>query len=69
MMQVSDALNVVAAEKTQELETRRVEDVVAIMDPALLRLALMNLVQNAIRYGPAGKAIRLSAAVVRRARA
>lgn len=62
IVQVSDSLNVVAAERAQDLDTREVEDVTAIMDPALVRLALMNLVQNAIRYGPPGRPIRLSAA-------
>lgn len=63
LMAVSDSLEVLAAEKDQRLVTN-VEDVAAVIDPALLRLALINLVQNAIRYSPAGKPIRLSATAV-----
>jgi P-type Mg2+ transporter len=61
LVEVSDSLSVVAAEKNQRLGTHEVQDVTAVMDPALLRLALINLIQNAIRHSPAGKPIRLSA--------
>jgi Mg2+-importing ATPase len=60
--QVTDLLSVVAEEKGQSFEVNEVQDVFAVMDSELLRLALMNLVQNAIRYGPPGKPIRLCAA-------
>jgi Mg2+-importing ATPase len=58
---VADSLSVVAAEKAQRLETQGVLELTAVADDALLRLALMNLVQNAIRYSPRGKEIRLRA--------
>jgi len=60
--QVTDLLSVVAEEKGQSFDVEEVEDVFAVMDAELLHLALMNLVQNAIRYGPPGKPIRLRAA-------
>jgi P-type Mg2+ transporter len=59
--QVTDLLGVVAEEKGQRLEIEEVQDVTAVMDSGLLRLALMNLVQNAIRYSPAATPIRLRA--------
>src|ERR1022692_3789487 len=37
------------------------DHLLAVFDPALLRLALLNLTQNAIRYSPAGKPITLRA--------
>jgi P-type Mg2+ transporter len=60
--QVTDLLSVVAEEKGQSFDLGEVEDVFAVMDSELLRLALMNLVQNAIRYSPPAKPIRLRAA-------
>jgi P-type Mg2+ transporter len=59
--QVTDLLGVVAEEKGQRLEVTEVQDVTAVMDSGLLRLALMNLVQNAIRYSPPNRPIQLRA--------
>jgi len=50
--EVIDVLGRVAEEKQQRLQVECAEHVLAVFDPALLRLALMNLVQNAIRYSP-----------------
>ncbi len=61
MLEVADSLSVLATEKSQRIEIHEVQDVTALADDALLRLALMNLVQNAIRYSPPGKNIRLRA--------
>jgi signal transduction histidine kinase len=58
---VNDALSLVAGEKQQQLQTECPDHLLAVFDPALLRLALMNLTQNAIRYSPAGKPIKLRA--------
>jgi P-type Mg2+ transporter len=62
VLAVADSLRVLAEEKSQSIEMREVEDVTAVADEALLRLALMNLIQNAIRYSPCGTTIRLRAA-------
>ncbi len=62
LTEVSDSLGLVAEEKQQRIEVDCPDHLLAVFDPALLRLALMNLTQNAIRYSPAGKPIRLRAA-------
>jgi signal transduction histidine kinase len=59
LVEVNDALSLVAEEKQQQLQTECPDHLLAVFDPALLRLALMNLTQNAIRYSPAGKTIKL----------
>ena len=52
LLEVSDALGLVAEEKQQRIQVDCERDVVAEFDAGLLRLALMNLAQNAIRYSP-----------------
>jgi signal transduction histidine kinase len=61
LVEVNDSLSLVAEEKQQQLQTECPDHLLAVFDPALLRLALMNLTQNAIRYSPAGKTIKLRA--------
>jgi signal transduction histidine kinase len=61
LVEVNEALSLVAEEKQQQLQTECPDHLLAVYDPALLRLALMNLTQNAIRYSPAGKSIKLRA--------
>ena len=55
--EVSEVLGRVAEEKQQVLQVDCADHLLAVFDPALLRLALMNLVQNAIRYSPTSKSI------------
>jgi signal transduction histidine kinase len=64
LLEVSETLSLVAEEKQQRLLVTCADALPAVFDPALLRLALMNLTQNAIRYSPAGKSIILRAAAV-----
>ena len=61
LVEVSDALALVAEEKQQRLELDCPDHLLGVFDPALLRLALLNLVQNAIRYSPPAKPISLRA--------
>jgi signal transduction histidine kinase len=61
LVEVNESLSLVAGEKQQQLKTECPDHLLAVFDPALLRLALLNLTQNAIRYSPAGKPINLRA--------
>jgi heavy metal sensor kinase len=56
--EVRDTLLILAEEKKQRIEVIA-EQVVIAVDPELLRLALLNLVQNAIRYSEERTVIRL----------
>jgi signal transduction histidine kinase len=61
LTEVSDALAQVAEEKQQQIAIDCPEHLLGVFDPALLRLALMNLIQNAIRFSPPAKPITLRA--------
>jgi signal transduction histidine kinase len=61
LLEVCDSLSLVAEEKQQRLEVDCPDHLLAVFDPALLRLVLMNLAQNAIRYSPPRKPIHLRA--------
>jgi signal transduction histidine kinase len=61
LMEVSATLGMVAADKQQPLQIDCAEDLRATFDPALLRLALINLTQNALRYSPPGRPVYLRA--------
>ncbi len=56
---VADQLRVLAEEKQQTLRLEPDRAVQASCDPELLRLALINVVHNAIKYTPAGGAIQV----------
>jgi signal transduction histidine kinase len=61
LIEVSETFGMVAEDKQQQLQIDCAEDLRAFFDTALLRLALMNLAQNAIRYSPPSKPIYLRA--------
>jgi signal transduction histidine kinase len=61
LMEVNETLSMVAEDRQQPLQVDCAEQLRAIFDPALLRLALLNLTQNAIRYSPPGRPICLRA--------
>jgi signal transduction histidine kinase len=61
LTEVSDTLGMVAEDKQQQLQIDCEDDLRAIFDPALLRLAVINLTQNAIRYSPPGRPVYLRA--------
>ncbi len=57
---VVDQLRVLAEEKQQRLSIHADRPVSARCDPALLRLGLMNLLHNAIKYSPSNGVIRVA---------
>lgn len=58
---VTEALRLLAASSAQTIEIRGGADLVAIGDLRLLTQAMINLADNAIKYGPPGQVVRLGA--------
>jgi signal transduction histidine kinase len=61
LSEASESLALVAAEKQQPIELDCPDYLLAVFDPGLLRLALLNLLQNAIHYSPPARPIQLRA--------
>ena len=59
---VSETLGVLAEEKGQHLRLDAAEPVIVPADPALLRQAFSNLLDNAIKYSPSDNEIRMTVA-------
>jgi signal transduction histidine kinase len=61
--QVRDAVELfepVASARKVRIETALAEDVQARVDPSALRQILLNLLDNAVKYGPAGQLVRVT---------
>lgn len=58
---VRDSLQVLAVDKQQTIDTPDLDRLTATGDPLLLRQALLNIVDNAVRYAPPGTSITLRA--------
>ena len=58
---VAEQLRILAEEKRQSLSVDAAGHVQTLCDPAILRLGLMNLLHNAIKYTPVGGAIQVRA--------
>lgn len=61
--EVADDLSVLAEERSQRLVVDAPAPVVASADPGSLRQALVNLVDNAVKYAPERSTIRIAAAL------
>jgi signal transduction histidine kinase len=61
LREVAESLAVLAEERRQSLTVAAPEGLLLRADEEWLRVALMNLVQNAIRHGPEGSVVRVSA--------
>lgn len=61
--EVSERLEVLAAEKNQSLEFSIADDICVEVDPILLRQAVTNVLHNAIAYSPPDSVIRIDVAM------
>jgi heavy metal sensor kinase len=57
------SLSILAEERQQRLDTNLPRSVTVVADRLILREALTNIIDNAIKYGPTGSAISIRAAV------
>lgn len=59
VVETCESVEVLASEKGQNITLTTQPPVIVLADRLLLRHALMNIIHNAIRYSPAGSAIRV----------
>jgi signal transduction histidine kinase len=57
---VAESVALAVADAGQEIETHSDDRISAVADRILIHQALVNLVDNAIKYGPRGQVIRLT---------
>jgi signal transduction histidine kinase len=62
---VAGSLAVAAEERQQRFDVEVAEDLRVYCDPLLVREALANVVDNAIKYGPIGSPIAIRSAITR----